>query len=167
MDEVRGRAMTLGDDVDTDQIYPSRFLEETEFEEMGKHALAGIDPELASTVADYEIIVAGRNFGCGSSREHAPRSLKQAGIRCLLASSFARIFYRNAINIGLPALELRPEDVARIRCGDHVVVMPFAGRVRNTTRQQDYSFTPITGLAARILKAGGLVPYERADRGID
>lgn len=162
MTEIRGKAFVLGDNIDTDQIYPSRYLEEINSIEMAKHALAGISPDLASSLRSFGVVVAGRNFGCGSSREHATRCLKEAGINCILALSFARIFYRNAINIGLPVLCLPPTH--KIVHGDTLVVLPFEGAVHDVTRGDEYPVSRISGLAGDILRAGGLVRFHLGSR---
>ena len=159
IDEIRGKALRLGDDIDTDQIFPSRYIEITEDREMAQHALEGIDPELPTRLPEYSILVAGKNLGCGSSREHAPRSLRAAGIKVLVAESFARIFYRNAINLGLPAIHA--ESTAGIGTGDSLTVRLEEGTLTNETTNQQFSFRGLTGLVSEILNAGGLVEYYR------
>lgn len=158
--EIRGKALRLGDNIDTDQIYPSRYIELTEDADMAKHALEGVHGNLPPTLTSYRILVAGRNFGCGSSREHAPRSLKAAGIKLIMAQSFGRIFYRNSINLGLPAIQL-DSDIA-IEEGDDLVVYPMEGRIRNLTQKTDHHCINFSGFVAQILKAGGLVNYFQA-----
>jgi 3-isopropylmalate/(R)-2-methylmalate dehydratase small subunit len=157
--EIRGRVLCLGDNVDTDQIYSSRYIELTDDAEMAKHALEGLDPDLPGKLSEYSILVAGRNLGCGSSREHAPRSLRAAGIRVLIAESFARIFYRNAINLGLPAIHL--PSTKEISSGSSLIVRLVEGIVIDETNDTQHSFRGFNGLVRNILEAGGLVEYYR------
>jgi len=152
---IRGKALCVGDNIDTDRIYPSRYIELTEETAMAEHALEGIEASLPSRLGAYKILVAGRNFGCGSSREHAPRSLKSAGIQVILATSFARIFYRNAINLGLPAVTVDPRIV--VHEGDDLIVDILLGTVSNLTRHTQHSCDAIKGFAADVLSSGGLV----------
>lgn len=155
--EIQGRALRLGNNVDTDQIFPSRYIEITDERGMAKHALEGIDSELPGKLSGYRVLVAGRNLGCGSSREHAARSLRAAGIQVLIAESFARIFYRNAVNLGLPAIHI--QSTKGIKTGDNLIVQLMAGKLINETTTAQYSFAQFTGFVLDVLDAGGLVQY--------
>ncbi len=157
---IRGKAHKYGDHVDTDVIIPARYLVTSDPHELAKHAMEDIDPDFVNKVQPGDIIVAGRNFGCGSSREHAPIALQAAGISCIIAESFARIFYRNALNIGLPVIEC-PEAARSIRDGDEVEVDLEAGTITNITAGHSFRFHPLTGIAAELLAAGGLAPLVR------
>ena len=156
---VRGKALCVGDNIDTDRIYPSRYIELTCDAAMAKHALEGIEASLPPRLASYGILVAGRNFGCGSSREHAPRSLKAAGIRLILAASFARIFYRNAINLCLPATTVAPQ--MEVHEEDALVVDITQGLIMNLTRHTQHVCGAITGFPADVLASGGLLKHLR------
>ncbi len=155
---ITGKAWVYGDDVNTDYILPGRYMELTDPKEMAKHAMEGIDPKFLGGVKPGDIVVGGRNFGCGSSREHAPLALHYSGVSCVLAESYARIFYRNAINIGLPALEC-PGITAAVATGDQLEVDLSGGTVVNKTRGKNLSFTPLPPFMLEVLNAGGLVPY--------
>lgn len=150
------RAWKFGDDVDTDAVIPGRFLTINDPAELAKHAFEGVRPDFRPAPGD--VVVAGENFGCGSSREHAPLALKGAGIRCVIAVSFARIFFRNAINIGLPMLECR--DAGRIAEGDILEV--DGGRIRNLTKDEAYQAVPLPPFLEEIVEKGGLIEYARA-----
>jgi 3-isopropylmalate dehydratase small subunit len=165
MSALRGRAHKYGDHVDTDVIIPARYLVTTDPQELAAHAMEDLDPEFVGRVQPGDLIVAGRNFGCGSSREHAPLALKAAGVACVIAASFARIFYRNALNIGLPTVEC-PEAAAAVQAGDEVEVDLQAGVVRDLTSGGQWSFAPLTGIARELLDAGGLVPLVRRKLGV-
>ena len=154
MDICRGTAHKYGDNINTDIITPGKYME-LSIQEMAKHAMEGIDPDFASKVSPGDILVAENNFGSGSSRETAPQALKEAGISAIIAKSFARIFYRNAINIGLPALEL-PE-AAEIRDKDQLEVDLTSGEIRNLTQNKTYHFVPMPQRLLDMLEAGGLV----------
>lgn len=149
----------FGDDIDTDAIIPGRFLTINDPAELAKHAFEGVRPEFAKRVKSGDIIVAGTNFGCGSSREHAPLALKGAKIHCIIAKSFARIFFRNAINIGLPLLECHDTD--SIREGDKLAVDFGTGVITNVTRNETYQATPLPDFVRGIVDAGGLLEYAR------
>lgn len=153
------RAWKFGDDVDTDAIIPGRYLVLNTPEELAAHAFEGVRPEFASSVKKGDVVVAGRNFGCGSSREHAPLALKGCGIQCVVAESFARIFFRNSINIGLPLLECG--DAGTIEDGDELRIDMGAGIVRNITQQRTYRASPLPDFIQRIVEAGGLIPFAR------
>ncbi len=152
---IRGRAHKYGDHVDTDVIIPARYLASSDPDELAGHCLEDLDPGFVERVQPGDVIVAGRNFGCGSSREHAPIALKAAGVGAVIAASFARIFYRNALNIGLPIVE-SAEAAQGIENGDEIEVDLQAGLVCNLTRNAAYRFPPLTGPAADLVAAGGL-----------
>ena len=158
-----GRVFKYGDNVDTDVIIPARYLNSFDAAELASHAMADLDPEFAGKVKEGDLIVAGKNFGCGSSREHAPLCLKTAGIRCIIAETFARIFYRNAINIGLPILEC-PEAAKNIEPGDQVEIDFTEGIVYNQTKGKKFKSHPFPEFMQRIIKAGGLVAYTNQNK---
>lgn len=151
-----GRAWVFGDHVSTDAIMPARYLKLTAAE-CAAHIMEGLDPDFPRRVQPGDIIVGGRNFGCGSSRENAPGGLKAAGVSGVVAVSFARIFFRNAINLGLPAIECR--EATRIATGDMLEVDPLAGAIVNLTRGERYATRPLPAHVIALLEAGGLVPY--------
>ena len=157
--KFKGKAWKFGDDVNTDEIIPARYLNTTDPKELAAHCMEDSDkPDFARQVQPGDIIVAGKNFGCGSSREHAPISIKAAGISCVIARSFARIFFRNAINIGLPILEC-PEAAEEIEEGDTVEVELESGEIRNLTKSKLYRATPFPDFMREIIWAGGLMNY--------
>ena len=156
--EVTGGVWKYGDNVNTDYIIPGRYMELTDPREMARHAMEGIDPSFAAKVKEGDVVVAGRNFGCGSSREHAPLALKYAGVGCVVAESYARIFYRNAVNIGLPALEC--SNITKcVEQGDDLTLDLGAGTVTIMNRGTNLLFTPLPPFMLEVLNAGGLVPY--------
>lgn len=155
---IRGRVWKFGDNVDTDVIIPARYLNTTDPEELAKHCMEDVDPEFPKKVRKGDIIVAGRNFGCGSSREHAPIAIKSAGISCVIAESFARIFYRNAFNTGLLILEC-PEAVKDAETGDELEVDIDEGRITNLTKGKTYKIKPLPQFMKEILEDGGLIPH--------
>ncbi len=157
------RVWKFGDDIDTDQIIPAEYLTTGDAAELAKHAFAKLRPEFSSEVKRGDIIVAGANFGCGSSREHAPRALLGAGISCVIAKSFARIFFRNAINIGLRVIEA---DVQDIEEGDEVVIDFETGLIRDITSGEEYTFKPLPEFMQKLLDSGGLIPYIRKQRAV-
>ena len=165
MSLLRGRAHVYGDNVDTDAIIPARYLTTSEAAELAAHCMEDIDPGFLKTVQPGDMIVAGENFGCGSSREHAPIAIKAAGVSCVIARSFARIFFRNAINIGLPAL-VCPEAAAQIKRGEELAVDLAAGRIENVTQGRTYQAEPFPDFLQRIIAAGGLVPYTQTRLGL-
>ena len=146
------------DNVDTDVIIPARYLNSFDAKELASHAMVDIDPTFASTVEKGDIIVAGKNFGCGSSREHAPLCLKTAGTKCVIARSFARIFYRNAINIGFPIMECE-EAADKIEKGDEVEVDFSTGVITNKTKNETYQSQPFPEFLQKMIDADGLVNY--------
>lgn len=158
---LHGRAHVFGNNVDTDVILPGEYLALTEPADLGKHAMEGIDREFAQRVRPGDVIVAGTNFGCGSSRENAPLAIKGAGVSAVIAASFARIFYRNAINIGLPIFEL-PGAREGIAAGDEVTIEPAAGAIRNLTSGAVFAATPFSPFMQALIDAGGLRPYVEA-----
>jgi len=155
------RAFKFGDDVNTDAIIPAPYLVTTDPAELGAHAMEGSDqPDFAQKVQEGDVVVAGENFGCGSSREHAPVALLGAGVSCVIASSFARIFFRNAINIGLPLLEC-PEAADGITAGDELDIDLASGTITDTTTGQSWQAQPIPDFMRAIFDAGGLVAFAR------
>jgi 3-isopropylmalate/(R)-2-methylmalate dehydratase small subunit len=161
---LQGRAWTYGDNVDTDAIIPARYLNMSTPEELAEHCMEDIDPDFARRVQAGDIIVGGENFGCGSSREHAPLAIKGAGVSCVIAESFARIFYRNAINIGLPIL-VCPEAARDTQAGDELTVDLETGRITNARAERTYETSGFPAFIMDIIEAGGLVPYTRAKLG--
>jgi 3-isopropylmalate/(R)-2-methylmalate dehydratase small subunit len=160
MAPTEGRAWVFGDNIDTDVIIPARYLMTTDPVELAKHCMEDIDPGFAASVRPGDVIVAGSNFGCGSSREHAPLAIKGAGVAVVIAPSFARIFYRNAINIGLPILECA-EAVAAIRAGDMLRVDLASGRIEDVTTGQSFQAQSYPESIMRIITAGGLIAATR------
>ena len=154
--QFRGRVWKFGDDIDTDVIIPARHLLTIDAQELAKHVMEDIDPEFAGKVQEGDIIVAGKNFGCGSSREHAPLAIKGAGVACVIAESYARIYYRNSINIGLPLVEC-PEAVADAEDGDILEVDTTEGFIINTRTGETYTAKPHAPYVQEIVKAGGLM----------
>ena len=151
-----------GDHVDTDVIIPARYLNIADFEELAEHAMEDIDVNFAPNVQKGDIIVAGRNFGCGSSREHAPMVLKVKGVQCIIADSFARIFYRNAINIGLPALEIGKE-VEKIEAGDELEVNLTKGEIKIVNKGIVINTKPLPEFVQKIADCGGLINYIKGE----
>lgn len=154
----KGRVYKFGSDVDTDAIIPARYLNTSDPEELARHCMEDADPEFPAKVQAGDIIVAAKNFGCGSSREHAPIAIKAAGISIVIADSFARIFYRNAINIGLPILEC-PECIAAIKEGDEIEVELESGRIRNLASGQEFQARPFPPFMRDLITRGGLINY--------
>ncbi|MCX7681958.1 MAG: 3-isopropylmalate dehydratase small subunit [Anaerolineae bacterium] len=155
---LSGTVWKYGDNVDTDVIIPARYLNLSTPEELAKHCMEDIDPTFAGAVQAGDIIVAGDNFGCGSSREHAPLAIKGAGVSCVVARSFARIFYRNAINIGLPILEC-PQAVDETESGDRLSVDLRTGTITNERTGRTYHTSPLPEFIMGIVQSGGLIPY--------
>jgi len=143
--------------VDTDQIIPAEYLTTGNAKKLAAHAFAKVRPEFSKEVKEGDVIVAGENFGCGSSREHAPRALLGAGISCVIARSFARIFFRNSINIGLHLIEADVFD--KIEEGDEIEINFDAGVIKNFTRNEEYKFKPLPEFMQKLLDSGGLIPY--------
>lgn len=157
---MKGRAWKFGNNIDTDLIIPARYLNTSDPEELAKYAMEDADPEWVDKMNKGDFIVAGENFGCGSSREHAPIALKAASVSAVIAKSFARIFYRNAINIGLPILESR-EAAEEIKEGDTIEVDLSKGEIKNLTSKLIYKAQPFPEFMQKIIKAGGLINYIR------
>ncbi|KLU58665.1 2,3-dimethylmalate dehydratase small subunit [Peptococcaceae bacterium CEB3] len=155
-----GKAWKFGHDIDTDVIIPARYLNRSEPEYLAAHCMEDADAGFARGVKAGDVIVGGKNFGCGSSREHAPLAIKASGVQAVVAESFARIFYRNALNIGLPILEC-PEAVAGIEAGDEVEIEPVSGKITNLTRKTSFQAMPFPLFMRELIAAGGLVPYVR------
>jgi len=152
----KGKAFNFGDDIDTDAIIPARYLVSTDPKELAKHVMEDADPEFPQKCSAGDIIVAQKNFGCGSSREHAPIAIKGAEISCVIAKSFARIFYRNAFNMGLPIFEC-DEAADKIEEGDNLEVDMDSGLIKNITKSEEYQSSPIPPFMQELIKAGGLM----------
>ena len=161
---MKGKVWKFASNVNTDEIIPARYLNSSDPAELASHCMEDADPEFVRKMARGDIIVAEDNFGCGSSREHAPIALQAAGIACVVANSFARIFFRNAINIGLPIIEC-PAAVAATRQGDELEIDLAAGRVRNLTRSQEWKVPPFPKEMQEIIAAGGLMNFVRHQAG--
>jgi 3-isopropylmalate/(R)-2-methylmalate dehydratase small subunit len=157
MQKIAGKVWNFGKDIDTDLIIAARYLNTSDPQELAKHVMEDADPDFVDKMQPGDIIVAGENFGCGSSREHAPIALKAAGIAAVVAPTFARIFYRNAFNMGLPIFEL-PES-AEIKEGEEISIDMSAGTITNLTTNKTYNFTPIPAFMQELLNAGGLMNY--------
>jgi 3-isopropylmalate/(R)-2-methylmalate dehydratase small subunit len=155
---IHGKAIAFGDNIDTDVILPGPYLVHTDPRELAKHAMEGLDPTFTEKVGDGAIVVGGRNFGCGSSREQAPLALKYAGIKCVVAESFARIFYRNSITIGLPVL-VCPDVSGKVKEGDMLVVNLQTGKVEDRTNGSVLEATRLPEFIMEILDDGGLIEH--------
>lgn len=158
MKAAHGRVFKFGDNVDTDVIIPARYLNSSDPKELAAHCMEDIDADFVNKVAEGDIIVANKNFGCGSSREHAPLSIKAAGVSCVIAETFARIFYRNAINIGLPIIEC-PDAAKAIAAGDEVKVDFDTGVITDVTTNQTYQGQAFPPFMQKIIDCEGLVNY--------
>ena len=160
--EIKAKAHKFGDNINTDDIIPARYLNTYDSKELARHCMEGIDEEFVRKLGRPSVtghcIVAGKNFGCGSSREHAPLAIKGAGISCVIAESFARIFYRNAINIGLPILESKKAS-KRIDSGDEILIDLSRGKVTNLSKNENYKVQPFPEFIQEIIIAGGLMRY--------
>lgn len=156
--KVEGKVWRYGNNIDTDVIIPARYLNSFDPAELASHCMVDIDETFSKKVQPGDIMVGGENFGCGSSREHAPIAIKASGIPVVIAASFARIFYRNAINVGLPVLEIG-KDVEKIKAGHSLAVDLSEGIIINTTTGDTFHATPLPGFIQEIAKAGGLIPY--------
>ena len=159
--QAKGKVYKYGDNVDTDVIIPARYLNITDGMELAKHCMEDIDKEFIKTVQKGDIMVAQKNFGCGSSREHAPLVIKCAGVSCVIAETFARIFYRNAINIGLPIIECA-EAANAIEAGDEVEIDFDSGMIHNITKNESYKGQAFPPFMQKIISAGGLINYINA-----
>ncbi|MBD7936374.1 3-isopropylmalate dehydratase small subunit [Cytobacillus sp. Sa5YUA1] len=153
---IKGKTHVYGDNIDTDRIIPGKYTKTLNLQDLADHVLEDLDPEFRSRVKQGDIIVGGSNFGCGSSREQAPLALKKAGISAVVAQSFARIFFRNAINIGLPVIEVKNHS---INMNDEVEADLKNGKVINLSKNEVYEGTQIPEVMVKILNEGGLVPY--------
>jgi 3-isopropylmalate/(R)-2-methylmalate dehydratase small subunit len=160
---LEGKVWRYGDNVDTDVIIPARYLYSADPAHLAAHCMEDIDPSFAGKVQPGDIIVAGRNFGCGSSREHAPVAIKTSGVTCIVADGFARIFYRNAINIGLPLIELGPA-VEEIKSGERVRIDLDNGKIENLSSGKKFAIQPLPGFIQDIAKAGGLINYLKGEK---
>ena len=160
--QAKGKVYKYGDNVDTDVIIPARYLNITDGMELAKHCMEDIDKEFIKTVQKGDIMVAQKNFGCGSSREHAPLVIKCAGVSCVIAETFARIFYRNAINIGLPIIECA-EAANAIEAGDEVEIDFDSGMIHNITKNESYKGQAFPSFMQKIISAGGLINYINAE----
>lgn len=161
---MQGKAWKFKDNIDTDAIIPASYLDTTDAKELAGHCMEGIDADFSSKVNPGDIIFAGENFGCGSSREHAPLAIKGAGISCVIAKSFARIFYRNAFNIGLPILEC-PSAVEEIQTGDTVEADISQGKIKNLTNGKVWSAQPLPEFMQKLIDSGGLMNYVKTKAG--
>jgi len=157
---LKGKAWMFGDDVDTDAIIPARYLNTHDPDELAKHVMEDADRDFSGKVRKGDIIAAGKNFGCGSSREHAPIAIKAAGIQAVIAKSFARIFYRNAFNIGLPIFE-SAEASKGIREGDVVEIDADSGKIRNLTLGEEYTAEVIPPFMQELIASGGLIEWTK------
>ena len=158
MKKIEGNAWKYGDNIDTDIIIPARYLNTSDPEKLAKHCLEDKDEEFVEKVNEGDIIVAGENFGCGSSREHAPLAIKSTGVSCVIAKSFARIFYRNSINIGLPILE-SSKAVENISQGDKIKVETDSGKIINKTKNETYEAGGFPEFIQELIQANGLINY--------
>ena len=160
---LEGKVWRYGDNIDTDVIIPARYLNTFDPKELAKHCMVDIDKDFAQKVKPGDIMVGGKNFGCGSSREHAPVAIKACGIPVIIAASFARIFYRNGINVGLPLMEIG-DNVERIHAGDKLSVDLSSGKIRDLTTGETFQAPPLPGFIQDIAKAGGLIQYVKEYR---
>ncbi len=157
---IRGKIWKFGNDIDTDVIIPARYLNTSDPKELAMHVMEGVDSNFSQKIKKGDIIVAGKNFGCGSSREHAPIAIKASGIQAIIAKSFARIFYRNAFNIGLPIFE-SSEAPEKIKENDEIEIDADKGIIRNLTRNEEYKANPIPEFMQELIEAGGLVEWTK------
>jgi 3-isopropylmalate/(R)-2-methylmalate dehydratase small subunit len=157
---IRGRVWKFGNDVDTDAIIPARYLNTHDPKELAKHIMEDADRDFPSKVKEGDILVAGKNFGCGSSREHAPIAIKASGMRAVVARSFARIFYRNAFNIGLPIFE-SSDASEKIKQTDEIEIDAHNGIIRNLTTHEEYKANPIPPFMQELIDAGGLIEWTK------
>ena len=160
---LEGKVWRYGDNIDTDVIIPARYLNTFDPKELAKHCMVDIDKDFAQKVRPGDIMVGGKNFGCGSSREHAPVAIKACGVPVIIAASFARIFYRNGINVGLPLMEIG-DNVERIHAGDKLSVDLSSGKIRDITTGETFQATQLPGFIQDIAKAGGLIQYVKEYR---
>ena len=163
MNKITGKVWNFGANIDTDVIIAARYLNSSDPEHLAKYVMEDADPEFPKKLQRGDIIVAGENFGCGSSREHAPIALKAAGVAAIVAPSFARIFYRNAFNMGLPIFEL-PESL-EIKEGEEISINLDSGEITNNTTNKTYKFTPIPDFMQELIAVGGLINYAKVEMG--
>lgn len=156
--QAKGKVIKYGDNIDTDIIIPARYLNIMDRKELASHCMEDLDADFSKKVESGDVIVAGSNFGCGSSREHAPQVIKDSGISCVIAESFARIFFRNAINIGLPIVEC-PEAAKAIACGDEVEINFDTGEIKDITLNKSFRAQPFPEFLQNMINAGGLINY--------
>lgn len=159
---AHGNAWKFGNDINTDEIIPARYLNTSDPKELASHCMEDADPEFMNKISRGDVIVAGNNFGCGSSREHAPIAIKAANISCVIAKSFARIFYRNSINIGLPIVE-SPEAAEDIKPGDKIEIEFDSGKIKNLTTGKEYTAKPFPPFMQDIISKGGLMNKIRSE----
>ncbi|MBA7585359.1 2,3-dimethylmalate dehydratase small subunit [subsurface metagenome] len=157
---IRERAIKYGDNVNTDVIIPARYLNTTDDRELASHCFEDLDKDFKKKVEERKIIVAGSNFGCGSSREHAPLSIKASGVKAIIASSFARIFFRNAINIGLPVI-VSIEASNFIQDGDELEIDLSSGKIKDITKDKIFEVNPLPEFIQRIIRSGGYVKFTK------
>jgi 3-isopropylmalate/(R)-2-methylmalate dehydratase small subunit len=155
---IKGKAHKFGDHIDTDQIISAKYLITTDAKELGKHCMESADEDFPKKAKPGDVLIAGVNFGCGSSREHAPLAIKGVGLSVIIAESFARIFFRNCINIGMPIIE-QPQAAKEIKAGDQVEVDLEKGQIKNLTQNRTYQAAPFPPFMQAIVDAGGLMPY--------
>ena len=163
MENAIGTVFRYGDNVDTDVIIPARYLNSSDPAELATHCMEDIDKDFVKNVTNGDIMVANKNFGCGSSREHAPIAIKAAGVSCVIAETFARIFYRNAINIGLPIIEC-PEAAKAIEAGDEVEIDFDSGKIYDRTKGTEFKGQPFPEFMQKLIAAGGLVKYTNSKK---
>ncbi len=161
MSQTSAKVWKFGDNIDTDLIIAARYLNTSDPDALAAHAMEDADPDFVNKLTVGDVIVAGENFGCGSSREHAPIALKAAGVSAIIAKSFARIFYRNAFNMGLPIFTLPQAD--EIAEGDTIMIAMESGTIENKTTGKTYAFTPIPPFMQELIEAGGLINYAKAE----
>ncbi len=157
---LKGRVWKFGNNINTDEIIPARYLNTSDPEELAKHLMEDADKEFPSKIKSGDIIIAGVNFGCGSSREHAPIAIKAAGIQAVIAKSFARIFYRNAFNMGLPIFE-SDEAAEKIEEGNEIEINANKGIIKNITKNEQYTAKPIPSFMQELISAGGLIEWTK------
>lgn len=157
---LKGKAWKFGDNIDTDAIIPARYLNTSDPGELAKHVMEDADKDFPSKASSGDLIIAGANFGCGSSREHAPIAIKAAGLQAVIAKSFARIFYRNSFNIGLPIFESE-EAAEKISEGDEIEVDADQGTIKNITKGEEYTAKPIPPFMQELISAGGLIEWTK------
>ncbi len=163
MSQTDATVWKFGDNIDTDLIIAARYLNTSDPKELATHVMEDADPEFINNLTPGDVIVAGENFGCGSSREHAPIALKEAGVSAVVAKSFARIFYRNAFNMGLPIYELK--ESGEIEELDKITIDPKSGEIKNITQDKIYKFTPIPPFMQELVECGGLINFAKAEIG--